>query len=151
MKFNISKKEYLSLLDMLYISDWVMHGHDIEDNNNAYKTLRKKILSFFKEMGADDRIEYSKEDDDYYELTPFDSSIHTKFIDPYDDQSFWEELIDRLGERDAVAQVGVDRFQKMDYLERAEILSETTKCYADEFNEHGLDYLKITHEKSKAN
>ncbi len=151
MKFNISKKEYLLLLDMLYISDWVMHGHDIEHNNNAYKTFRKKILSFFKEMGADDRIEYSKEHDDYYELDSFDSDIHAKFIDPYDDQSFWEELIDRLGERDAVARVGIDRFQKMDYLERAQILSESTEVYSNEFNEHGLDHLNITCEKSKAN
>jgi hypothetical protein len=46
-------------IEMLYLSDWMMHSQETEDKQNDYKLLRKKLLSHFREMDADDRIEYS--------------------------------------------------------------------------------------------
>ena len=39
MKINITKKEYQTLLDMLYLSDWVLHAHSEEksEETKSYK------------------------------------------------------------------------------------------------------------------
>ena len=34
--------------------------------------------------------------------------LHNKFIDPYEDHIFWEELIDRLAELNVVKELGLE-------------------------------------------
>lgn len=92
MKMNFTQEEYLLLIDMLYLSDWIMHSHEVGRMENEYKKLRKKILASFKEMGANDRIEYSKIYDDYFELQSYHSNLQEKFVKPYDQRNFWDEL-----------------------------------------------------------
>ena len=57
-------------------------------------------------MDTTDRIEYSKEFDNYFEKQPYDTQIHEEFIEPYDENTFWDELIERLAVRDVIARVG---------------------------------------------
>ncbi len=151
MKINITKKEYQLLLDMLYLSDWMMHSYETNCKDNEYKKLRKKFLSFYKEMGADNKIEYSSEHDDYYEREPYDSTIHEKFIETYENNFFWDELIDRLGRRDVVNQMGIDTFQSLDNMERITKVETEKEKYANEFEHHGLDNLKVIYEESIVN
>ena len=91
MKINFTKKEYSLLLDMLYLSGWVMNPYEEETDNNEYKALRKRIMSHFKEMNAENKIEYSREHDDYYELDSFHAEINETFISPFENIFFWEE------------------------------------------------------------
>ena len=151
MKIHFTKKEYLILVDMLSLSDWMMHSHETDNKHNEYKVLRKKILGYFKEMGAENRIEYSNKLDNYFETESYDTEIQEKFIDPYDEETFWEALIDRLGKRDVINQMGVDAFEKMDWLERAEIISEVCDSYANEFSQQGLKNLQIRAEETIVN
>lgn len=68
MKVNITKKEYRTLLDMLYIADWVLHSSTIkETKQNEYEALKQKFLSYFKEMEADEQIEFSQEFNEHFE------------------------------------------------------------------------------------
>lgn len=143
MKINFTKDEYRLLLDMLYLSDWMMHSHEIGEKNNKHKILRKKLLSFFKEMGADDLVEYSSELKDYFELGEYDAELHEKFIDPYDDETFWEELIDRLARRDVINKIGQNEYQKMDGFELAKLILTASEPYENEFGKTGLDNLLL--------
>lgn len=141
MKIHFTKKDYLLLLDMIYLSDWIMHAHEVGIISNDYKALRKKILSYFKEMGADDRIEYVN--DNYYETKEYDELLHEKFIEPYDQENFWEELAEQLASRDAIKAVGMEAFKKMDWLERMDEIDKAKEKYQEEFEKHGIENLKI--------
>jgi len=145
MKINITKKEYRVLLDMLTIADWIMHAHAIgkEEHHLEHEALKDKLLSYYKEMGAEDRIESSQELDGYYETNDYEEYVQDKFIQPYEDEFFWDELIDRLGERDAINTVGIEQFSKMDFVERMRKLDEMKERYANEFEEQGLDNLQL--------
>ena len=74
--------------------------------------------------------------------------FHEKFIDPYDDETFWEELIDRLSERDLVRQVGKEALRNIDAMERMKRLGGISDFYAQEFEEHGLNRLNIKDKKT---
>ena len=142
MKINFSKKEYSLLLDMLYLSDWMMNSHDETHSINAkYRELRKKLLSYCKEMGLDDRFQYT--DGEYYETGDSEFKLHEKFIDEYNKETLWDELIAQLSTRDFVKEVGTDEYQKMDSEKRISGITKYEHQYIDEFNKHGLDHLKI--------
>lgn len=114
MKINITKKEYQTLLDMLNIADWVLHSYTIkEPKQNEYEALKQKFLSYFKEMDADDKIEFSPEFNEYFEKTEYEKLINEKFIEPYENELFWDELIHRLSERDTIHAMGVEQYRKM--------------------------------------
>jgi hypothetical protein len=54
MKLNFTKKEYQALVEMLLAADWVITGHEEEEEREEtkpYRELRKKVLAHFKEMG----------------------------------------------------------------------------------------------------
>lgn len=151
MKINITKKEYRLLLDMLYLSDWMMNAHatDPEDYHNDHRALRKRFLSYYKEMDATDIIEYSKEMNDYYELRNYDDDIHAQFIEPFEDETFWEELIDRLAKRDLIKAVGKIEYESMDGMDRVMQLEKAREKYSVEFAAHGLDHLSVKNNSIK--
>lgn len=73
MKINITKKEGEVLLDMLAVADWIMHAYVIgkEEYHLEHEALKEKLFSYYKEMGAEDRIESSQELDGYYERSDY--------------------------------------------------------------------------------
>lgn len=149
MKINITKNEYRLLVEMIYLSDWVMNSHHTENSYKEYEDLRNKFLSYFKDMDAEDIIEESIESKEYYETNEFNDYMHEKFINSYDEETFWNELIDRLALRDVIKGIGLDKFDALDRMERAEKLDEMRTCYANEFENHGLGNIKIEYEVIK--
>ncbi|HLB42367.1 MAG TPA: hypothetical protein VJN02_05890 [Gammaproteobacteria bacterium] len=143
MKINITKKEYRLLLEMLYLADWMMNSQSVERRYKEHEELKKKIFSLYKEMGSEDIIEYSKKLDGYYEVPEYDEYMQEKFITPYDEETFWDELIDRLAVRDIIADLGVEKYRAMEGIERITKVEEVRERYANEFETHGLEHVKI--------
>lgn len=150
MKINITKKEYRLLLDILYISDWIMHSREVH-SRSAHHALRKKFLSYYKEMEAEDAIEYATEDDEYYESRVYEEDMHHQFIDPYDEEVFWEALADRLAERDLIKTLGLESFRSLDGMDRAMKLSKVAEQYENEFEQHGLEHIAVSRGKAVIN
>ncbi len=147
MQFEITKEEYRDLLDLLYVSDWVLHAHKTQDEPGTknYRKLEQKILAFAEEMGFGHLIMYEPKHDRYYPTRTFeDVSAAERFIDEYDDNTFWEELVARLAERDLIEQEGgLSKFMRLSLEERLEKQWELEKGYAAEFEEHGLENIRI--------
>jgi hypothetical protein len=150
MKINFTKQEYRLLVTMLEIADWVMTANDIGENEEVkpYNELRKKILSYFKEMGMDDCYKYDKADDDYYETGEYeDNSESTRFIEKYNEEFFWQELIGKLADRDFHQKHGD---KKVDMETRFSDITDFEEIYVNEITQNGLENLVIVHkEKSK--
>jgi hypothetical protein len=144
MDINFTKNEYRALLEMLYLADWMMHAQSVRnDKRNQYEELKRKILSHYKEMMADDVVEYIQEEDEYYENKAFQESLHTTYIDKYEDNVFWGELIEKLAIRDVINEIGVEQFQALPAVERFTKIDHKKNCYMDEFEQHGVKRVAI--------
>ncbi|MFQ5930304.1 MAG: hypothetical protein ACE5MK_11445 [Acidobacteriota bacterium] len=144
MKINITKKEYLTLLEILEIADWVLHAHHTEERSETrkYREIEQKILSYAKDMGFENLVSYDSQVERYFPTRKFeDTSPSMEFVREFENDSFWEELVDRLVERDLIRQVGEERLLSMAIGERFEREEPLEKRYADEFYNHGLDNL----------
>lgn len=146
MKINITKKEYGFLLDMLGIADWVIHSHTLpgEVRHEGHEALKNKLYTYASSMDAEDKIKHSKRFDEYFAVDEYIEHLQEKFIGPFEESTFWDELINRLGERDALNQHGVEKLKKIEPIQRITKIEDAKEKYADEFEKCGIKHLKIS-------
>jgi hypothetical protein len=146
MKINFTKKEYRLLLDIVYLGQWMMEAHQVgePDEDDGYEMLVQKIYSFAKDMGCEDLVVPEKKMNKFYtsRLYEDESGVH-EIIDRYNDDSFWDELVNRLAERDARADAKALNREITSAQEFWELSAPHESRYADEFLENGLGNLVI--------
>lgn len=150
MKLDITKEEYRDLLDLLYMGNWVLHAHKTEEDprTKPYDAVIQKIYSSAGTAEFDTLIEYDPRDGRYYPAPEFeDTTKAVGFIDEFADDSFWDELVFRLAERDAARRAGgYEKLRLLSPDERTELLVPVEEHYSDEFYQNGLDHLVIAKE-----
>lgn len=146
MKINISKKQYWHLLRALYIADWIANANSIDDSekDKEIDDLREYLYSFAKEMGYDEYVKYDNEYKKYFETNKLDDEPSIRqLIDTYDEHTFWEEMIDRLGDRDFFRKYTKDEILEMSREEYFDKRMECADYWEEEFEKHGVERLGV--------
>ena len=147
MQIDITKKEYRFLLDILSIADWVFTSHKIDRDRRVEKhgKIIQKFYSLAKEMGYEKLIEFDPNMKYYFPTKKYEDSGHfMEYIEEFENDTFWDELIYRLAMRDVVKKVGsVQKLSRLSNDERIKLFSSVEQQYEDEFEKHGIDHLKI--------
>ena len=131
---------------MLGIAGWVLHAHREEKapRTAAYRDLEQKLYALAADNGCEDLIEFDADDNQFYPTAEYeeDGPVLT-FIDEYNDETFWKELVERLAMRDVLRRVGQKEFHAMSVEERLNKLDAAIGIYEDEFAKNGLNRLEI--------
>lgn len=146
MKIHLTKKEYRLLLDLLYISEWVLLATRIEETEDTkpYKAVLQKLLSFADDYGFSEEVEYAREFEEFMFTRKFeDESAAHRFIDEYDDYTFWDELANRLAQLEMERRHGKNWRQTMDRRKALEELWTIEHEYGVLLEKCGLECLKI--------
>ena len=146
MKINITKKEYKTLLEMLQITDWILHAHktDESEDTKPFKDFEQKIFAQAKDFGYDHLIEYDTELQRFFPTSEFeDTSPGREYIEDFENDSFWEDLIQRLVERDLIQEIGEKKYLSLDPMDRIKKEGPHWEKYGAEFETHGIDRLEI--------
>ena len=146
MKILFTNPEYRTLIDMIYIAEWVLTAHDEDDDpaKDKYIHLAQKIYSHAKEAGFESLVEGSASDNEYFPTLEFEekSGIHD-LIDDYDGESFWDQLIDRLTDRDVRAKTGAKELEPLSNDAFAALADPIAEEYEAEFSARGIERLKL--------
>ena len=133
MQIELTKKEFRSLLDLVYIGNWVLNSTRGNDRFQVYDDLESKLFGLCRENGMKVLVD-KWEGVDVPSKAYAEGGIH-EAIAFYEDNVFYEILAEELSRRD------------MDY---AEITDENydeimgrMRTYMDEFQLSGLDHLKL--------
>ena len=146
MKIEISKGEYKTLLQIFELADWVLTAHKTEEDkrHKLFHKLEQKLFSLADGMGYGSLIEYSKELREYFPTRKYEDTCSVmEFIEEFEDDSFWDELIDRLAMRDTIREVGEVEFKALEISERITLVESHKDIYWDEFEAHGLSRMYI--------
>lgn len=143
MKINITKKQYEVLAKMVYIGDWVVNairtGSPEDPNLVEYEEIYDYIISLAPQFGLPKDFELDLEfTDDPHGVT----EVH-KLIDEYEDDTFWEELPSRLGDRDFHRKYSKKEIEDMGDEERFLKLMECCIKWENEFEKEGIERLVI--------
>ena len=141
MKINFTKSEYRILLDVIYMADWILHAHDTEDRSDTkeYSDLFQKLMSYAKDMGCEDLVDFDKQQQNYAESFIFEEeSSVLDYIDEFENDSFWSELISRLARQDALIELKANNPQDVESKELFAAISKAEDKWSKEFEAFGL-------------
>ena len=144
MKINITNREYRTLVQALELASWVLHAHAEEERKDTkhFRELEQKILSFARDFGMGNEISYDPKLEEYLPTRQFEESV-LGYIDAYNEDTFWEELIERLVKRDLLRQEGREGFEGLSFDERFQKEDPIRLKYENEFEHHGIERLSV--------
>jgi hypothetical protein len=146
MKINFTKSEYRTLLDVIYMADWILHAHDTEDRSDSgeYLNLFQKLMSHAKAMDCEDYVVFDEEQKKYSESYLFEEeSPALKYIDEFENDSFWGELVSRLARRDVLAEFKPNNPGDIETEELFVIISEAEDKWSKEFEAYDLSRIRL--------
>ena len=133
MQIELTKKEFRSLLDLIYIGNWVLNSTRGSDRFQVYDDLESKLFALCRENGMKVLVE-TWEGVDVPSRAYAEGGIH-EAIAFYEDNVFYEILAEELSRRDMdYAEITDDNYE--------EIMGRM-RSYMDEFQLSGLDHLKL--------
>lgn len=149
VKIELTKKQYLALLKAVYLGNWMANanrtGSPEDPHVEEYEAISDYVFSVAPQFGFEKYVSHEKGDDThYYPTNDFEegADVH-KLHAEYDDESFWDELCDRLGERDFYRKYSVEEIKRMDDEERFVKLQECVIVHEKEAEEHGIERLEV--------
>ena len=132
------------LVELAYIGEWTVNSrHSIDFQDDEATAALQSVLGLSSTLVDD--IERDVETGNYYLDPEWVDKIQDRFIADYEDHVFWDELIERLAQRDLAKQRGVS----MEEIDRDEDVGELRPLenrYRDELETSGLDRLGIIDE-----
>ena len=153
MKILFTKSEYRTLFDMIYIAEWVLTAFErpTEPELQPYAHLAQKIYSHAKEMGWESLVDASAKDNEYVPAESYEKKSGVQeMIDAYDEEIFWDELAERLAERDVYNTLTEEQRARLSNEAYAKLAAPIVERYNRELAAHGIQRLKIDNEAPDA-
>ena len=137
VNLELSPDQYKELLKLAYVGDWVID----EPENIVLNDLVQTIFSKAGEAGLKKMVEFDKDLEIFTPSLDFDEEV-IGIVDDYEEECFWDHLIYRLADRDVEKKLG-KKGEKMSMEEKLELIDPASEKYIKEFEENGLDNVKV--------
>jgi hypothetical protein len=146
MQIEFSKEEYHTFLEILEIADWVLFAHCIDEpeDRKKYQDFQQKVFRFAGELGFGNLITYDKEMGQYFPTREHDENSPVRpFIEEFEEDNLWDELVDRLADRDMLHVISEKKLLSMTREQRLKAHFDFEERYQEEFEKHGIERLEI--------
>ena len=143
IEMSFTKDELRLLTKLLYTGYYVCDSEeDSEPEKKAKELLVDRFLQVALTYQVMDGIEYESEYDRHF----LDADHEDELLEDYNDfieDSFWDELIFRLGRRDLEREVGETKLRNMANLEKITKEEKHMEKYRKEIEENGIQRIGI--------
>lgn len=142
---EFTNEQYLALIKAVYLGNWVANAYRIDDKKNDYETIEDYVFSFAPKFGQSRFMDHEATDGErYYPTIAFEeeTDVH-ELHDEYDEETVWDELAYWLSERDLFerySEAEINAMSKEEYFRKR---SECVVVYEKEFEQHGIERVKI--------
>jgi hypothetical protein len=142
MQITLSQDQYEKLIQLVYLGNWLVNSYRGGERLEEYDKLAEDIMSFAPSAGFKDQVEFDEFEGRYYPSRKLDEAMRG-FWEEYDEDVFWNMLIDGLAERDLGRKYGEENLDTMEGGEYDKRLEPFLKKYEKEIDEHGLERLEV--------
>jgi hypothetical protein len=140
MALPFKPNELRKLIELAYLGEWVINAHhDPEHQDEAAQAVWQKLLS---QSSTTEGVGQDIETHDFYIDEAWTERLYNEYVADYDDHVFWDELTERLAQRDLAKSRGVasEEIVREDDVLQLKPLEES---YRVEFEHHGVDRLSM--------
>jgi len=142
MTLELDNSQYENLVKLAYLGNWVINANRAECFDE-YEQLLQIILARAGEAGLGNSVEKDAEGEEYYPTGDFEDYLQS-FVSEYDEENFWDELVERLAERDIEEKYDPAKIEAMPASARIELWEKFEERYLAEFEKNGVRRLRIT-------
>lgn len=144
----LTKEQYENLLKVVYLGNWMINairsGAPGDEQIEKYNEIAQYIYSFAKDAQLEKYIEFDEKYGEFFPTEEFEMETDIEqYRQDYDEETFWEDLIDKLAWRDFENEYGLETVKQMTPEERIEKEYPFEEKYRTEFGEYGIDRLHI--------
>ena len=141
INITVTKEEISLLLKLVYSGSFVL-DHEEDDTEKKINDLIQKVLLAAKVNKAYRGIEFDQERNEYVLTEKAEEALGEEF-EEFIEESFWEEILYRLGQRDLIKEIGEKEYRKMSEEEVVERQEKVEEKYREEFEKNGIKNLGI--------
>ncbi len=140
-----TKDQYKDLLLLVNIGNWVINSYSDDDSESEFTKMESFIASHHTEFGENKLAEFDTDLNGYFPTQELEEWAQ-KFIEPYENDVFWEKLAERFVVRDLRRQFDPAQIKKMSREIFFEKYDRLISQYQSEFENHGLQRLFVRNE-----
>lgn len=145
IKLELYPEEFRTLVELVYLGNWMVNGIR-DERDERYDKVEQKVFQYAPDAGLEDSFEQDEETGQLLPAASFEEGPVARFIEEYDDYTFWEELADKLARRELGKKYGPEAFEKLEDEERERLWDEATKPFIEEFAKNGVARLRLADE-----
>jgi len=140
---KMSQAQYRILLKTLFWAKWIHENGETLDQEEA--VALEKLLHLFMKAAWREGLDFvsSTSTDGNLTLAEDLQAEAFEFLANFQDDAFWEELCDRLAERDMENAIDPEELILMDEEQRQNLQDTYRQKYEGEFELYGLTFLKV--------
>lgn len=113
-------------------------------SDETIEDVQQLVLSYSKDFGMQDMVTYDEEINTFSPVDELNDEF-SNVIKEYEEENFWDQLIFRLANRDALRDMEEEGLNEEEAYARFE---EYVEAYEDEFEEYDMDNVGITGEEA---
>ncbi len=142
MRIELTVEQYLTLIKLVYLGNWVVNSFreekdQIPEFNAVEELIYAQAGPLAEEIGL-----YRDDEGRFFPSQALENEL-MDYLDAYEEECFWEHLVRRLAYRDLAEEIGEEVIRMMPADERDEVLSKYEERYRREFEECGLENLRL--------
>lgn len=146
---EFTKEQFFTLMKAVHLGNWVANairiGTKDDPKKEEYEKIEDYIFSLAKQFSWDKYVDDDDMDEGrFYPTRQFEEETDVqKLLEDYDDEIFWHELPDRLGERDFYKKYSRKDWGKMTRDERFLKMQECIIKWEEELEDNGIERLGV--------
>lgn len=136
---TFTKDQFEVLMKLVYMGEWLVNSHRVTfEGTEKFSELEAYVLSHAGKFGFDDYM--IMDEGKVYPSATLESDPEVmQYIEESADEIFWDELCQRLAERDALKMYGEEKLRDMSGIDRVIVLGNMEDKYREIFSKEGLD------------
>jgi len=147
---KFTKEQFLTLMKIVYLGNWMANanrdGSPEDPHVKEYEKMEDYIFSLAPQFGFDKYLDHELTDGERYFPTGLfeEETDVNKLHDEYDEETFWDELPERLGDRDFYNKYSKEDWKKM--IKKDERYMKMQECiikWEEELENNGIERLGI--------
>jgi hypothetical protein len=142
MKIDLTEDQYRDLLALVYLGEWMANAYHKDRRRFLLEKTQQHLYGAALENGCGDWIVRDPKEKRLAPTAAMDKAL-ASFIDLYDENVFWDQLAERLAERDLINVQGYDAVHGMDDAAYEDALRPHLDRWWDEIDKHGIERFSI--------
>jgi hypothetical protein len=146
---KLTPQQYEDLLKVVYLGNYLVNNYRPDQPVDRFDALESYLFSLAKEFGLDRAMDMDEETGEAYPSEEFSQAQDINlYLDDFIENTFWDELINRLTSRDLFRKYGQQIMESLPWEELKKKEEPVFQRYTEEIETYGMENLEIVNRRA---